>query len=518
MPFTSIYKTVCAATLLTMAAACDKDFEQINVNPVLPTTLDPGYLLPTAQLNAVLTTLLYESQIVQQINTPFTGVLEGGNHNVVYDPNSSAAFNTLYVGPGNNGSGPIKLLTDLIDKTKDDPQRTNLYNMGRIWKAYVFSVLTDTYGDVPYFEAGKAFLEGINRPTYDDQQEIYADITKELQEATDNLNASNPTESGDLLYQGDIEKWKRLGNSLLLRVGMRYSAVDPGRAEELVRIATDPARGGVMQSVDDNARLAFDETYTSPTGSTWHGTERANYYLGQPFVNFLKASADPRLEVIAVKYQTPANPLATAGAANTNPADQEGMPYGYNESSISTAPGFPGKIGAAFAYSQINRSTLGKITAPEFFVTYAQTQLLLAEAAFRGWATGDAAAFYAAGVRAHMDQMQQYDASAAIAANDQDDYLAAHPFDAANALEQINSQYWVASFLNGSEAWANFRRSNYPALTPNTYPGKDPAVTDFINRLVYPARERSVNVSGIEAAVARMGADNLGTRVFWDAP
>jgi hypothetical protein len=132
-----------------------------------------------------------------------------------------------------------------------------------------------------------------------------------------------------------------------------------------------------------------------PNANTFQGTERGNYYLGEPFVNYLKATNDPRLPFIAVKYKIPANPLATAGAEETNPGNQICMPFGYNESTISTAPGFPGKTGAAFNYSQINRRTLGKIDAPEFFITAAQTQLLLAEAAFRGFITGDPAVFYA---------------------------------------------------------------------------------------------------------------------------
>jgi hypothetical protein len=220
---------------------------------------------------------------------------------------------------------------------------------------------------------------------------------------------------------------------------------------------------------------------------------------------------------MAVKYATPANPLETAGAADTDPANQNGMPFGYNEATINTAPDFPGKVGAAWKYSQINRSTLGKSDAPHFFITYSQTQLLLAEAAVRGLITDDPAALYNEAVKAHMDQMALYDLSAIIPANGQDDYLAANPYDPANALEQINTQYWVSSFLNGSEAWANFRRSGFPALTPNPYPSADPEVKgDFIHRLVYPARERSVNTENYNAAIARMGEDNLATRVFWD--
>lgn len=504
-----IYLTI--ASIFWGSTSCDKGFEEVNVNPVLATGIDPVYLFSNAQFGSAIATQNYQMQIVQQINTPYTGVLEAGNHNVVYDPNSNANFNSLYL-----QNGPVNLLTTVIAQTKDLPARSNLYNMSRIWKAYVFMVLVDTYGDVPYFEAGKAYLSGINLPKYDDQKLIYDDILKELSEGTKALDASKTIESGDLFYKGNIAQWKKLGNSLLLRAAMRYSKTDATKAKQYVTIAMDPANGGVMTDNKDNAFIPFNSTFNHPLANYFQGTERGNVYLGKALVDYLKSTADPRLRVISVKYATPANPIATAGAEDTTRASQDGMPYGYNESTIANAPGFPGKIGAAFKYSQINRRTLGKIDAPEFFVTYSQTQLLLAEAAQRTWTTGDPKTLYNAGVKAHMAQMAQYDVLATVSESDQNAYLTANPYNAAKALEQINTQYWLSSFLNGSEAWANFRRSGYPALPVNPYPGKDPSVKDFIRRLVYPVREKSVNTANYDAAVARMGADNLGTPLFWD--
>jgi len=492
-------------------SSCDKDFEQVNTNPVLATTLDPAYLFSNAQFGSAISSLYYQGGIVQQIHTPFSGVNEGGNHNVIYDPNAITTFNLLYT----SGGGPVVLLTDIINQTKANPTRSNLYNMARIMKAYVFEVLVDTYGDVPYTEAGQGYLKGINLPKYDDQKVIYNDLLKELDEATKALDASKSIETADLFYKGNIAQWKRLGNSLLLRVAMRFTKIDAAKAQQFVTIA---AAGGVMTSNADNAFIAFNSAFNHPNAGSYQGTERGNFYLAQPFVDYLKNTADPRLSVIAVKYDFPANPLATAGAENVNPADQLGMPLGYNESTIANAPGYPGKSGAAWKYSQLNRRTLAKIDAPEFLVTYAQTQLLMAEAAQRGWVTGTTAAtYYNAGVRGHMDQLKQYDVLATIPVASQDAYLLKNPFSPATALQQINSQYWVASFLNGSEAWANLRRSGYPALTPNPYPQADDKVKgDFIHRLVYPVREQSVNTENYKEAAARIGGDFLSTRIFWD--
>ncbi len=516
-------QTILALVLLSAVvfgmSSCDKGFEQVNQNPVLATNLDPVYLFSNAQFGSAFSTIDYQMEIVQQVVTPYTGVREGGNHNIVYDPNSNITFNMLFTGSTSNGvgSGPVKLLTDVINQTSTVPARSNLYNMARILRAFNFQILVDSYGDVPYGQAGKGYIQSINLPVYDDQKVIYDDLLKEVSEATKALNAAKGTETGDLFYKGSIPQWKKLGNSLLLRLAMRYTKIDAAKAKQYAAMAVDAANGGVMQSNADNAYLVFNATFNHPNANLYQGTERANFYVGKPFVDYLKGTNDPRLQFIAVKYAIPANPLATAGAENTNPADQIGMPYGYNESTIANAPGFPGKTGAAFNYSQLNRRTVAKTDATEFFITNAQTQLLLAEAAFRGYISGTPASLYEAGVRAHMDQMKQFDASAVISTGAADAYMTANPYSTAKALEQINSQYWVASFLNGAEAWANFRRSGFPALTANPYPSADPAVKgDFIHRLVYPVREVSVNTVNLNAAIARQGPDNLATRVFWD--
>lgn len=491
-------------------SSCDKDFVETNMNPVAPTSVDPAYLFANSQVSAMLYNIQYQSPIIQQINTPFTGVLEGGNHNVWFEPgDESIVWGELYP--------CINMLTDVITKTKDDPSRINMYNMARIWKAYCAQVLVDTYGYVPYSEAAQAYLNGIFLPKYDVDSEIYDDLLKELSEAVAALDPSGTIETNDLFYAGDIAKWKKLGNSLLLRVAMRYSKNNPTKAQQYVTIAVNPANGGLMTSIEDNAMIVCNQSYQAPTAGTFNGTERANYYIGKPFIDQLKNTNDPRLKVIAVRYDNP--DLADPGNADTNPADQIGMPYGYNDATISSEPDYPGTSpsGAAWKYSQVNRSTVGKTEATYFFVTYCQTQLLLAEAVQRGWATGNVAEIYNAAVRGGMDQMAQFDATAAIPAAEQDAYLAANPFNPASALDQINTQYWINSFGEAQEAWSNFRRSGFPALVPNPYPQADLEVKgDFIHRLQIQSSERSVNVASYNAMLTAMGTDDFATRVFWD--
>lgn len=506
------------AGLFLSLAGCDENFEEINTNPIEPTTLNPEYLFSNAQRISAVNTLAYQAAIVQQIQVPYSGEPSGGNLNVVNDSQSSQIFNTMY-------TEPIRFLTDVIIRTQGDPARSNLYNMARIWRAYCFQFLVDTYGDVPYTDAGLGFIESVYLPQYDESAVIYEDILKIYQEATDALDADGDVVGGDLFYSGDISKWKKLGNSLLLRAGMRYTEIDEAKAEEVVSIALDPSRGGVILSNADNASVPYTGVFPHPLSTRLQAQERHNYYLGEPFVTFLQAHADPRLRYIAVKYENPVLPLEDAGFENIDPDDQQGFPFGYDENTIVNAPGFPGKIGSAFAYSQLNRRTILALDRPQFLVTHAQTSLLLAEAAYRGYFSGDPASYYYEGIAAHMEQMSAYSGNGVtiqITPAETEAYIqqAAIAYNPTAALAQINEQYWVASFLQFQEAWANFRRTGYPELDPTNYPGQDPSVNadggGFIRRLPYPLRERSVNSVNLEEAAQRMGGNTLGNPVFWD--
>jgi hypothetical protein len=152
--------------------------------------------------------------------TPFSGQGSAANFNQDNRGVTSGNWNTYY-------RTIIKELADVAAKTKDDADRTNLYNMARIWKAYAFMILSDTYGNIPYAEAGAGFLTGNTTPAYDNQEAIYNDILTELDAASNALDASKAAVSSDVLYGGDISKWKKLGNSLLLRAAMRLSKVNP---------------------------------------------------------------------------------------------------------------------------------------------------------------------------------------------------------------------------------------------------------------------------------------------------
>jgi hypothetical protein len=496
-----------------MFQGCEKGFDNLNTNRVDPVSLDPQFVMNKGIIDATyrdnfatLQLLCYDFGIVQQIITPFGSSLSGGNYNIFNPSNTTPIWVNFY-------QSVLKQVVYVIDKTKADQSKTNLYNEARIWKCYAFMILTDTYGDIPYNEAAKGFLEGISKPKYEKQELIYKDILKELDEASAALDASKPTSVGDILYGGNIVRWKRFGYSLLLRAAMRLTRIDPATAQTYVKKAV---AGGLMQSNADNSVMRHTSLYQNWIAVHLTAREKANFYLAKPFVDFLKNNNDPRLQSIAVRHVgAKSGADQAAPRTTTDPAVQIGMPMGYDDVSIKNTFATFGTA-SLYDYSQVNLTTILKTDAPEYHLTYGQTQLLLAEAIFRGWTTGDADATYKSGIRAHMLQMAEYDTRAAITTDRIQAYLDGNTLQAGKQLEQINNQYWVASFINGSETFANFRRSGFPALTKNPYPGSE-IKGNFINRLPYPDSETITNQENLNSAIKNQGPNDLNSKVWWDS-
>jgi hypothetical protein len=273
--------------------------------------------------------------------------------------------------------------------------------------------------------------------------------------------------------------------------------------------------GGLIASNADNAYVLHDATGGRNTvnrnsnilAGEWNATGNGEVFLSKTFVDFLKSNNDPRLPFMA----------KVKSSGSTLPADQVGLSNGYDQNGGATdvykAPGFSANINN---FSTIRADVLLKLDGPTFLVTYAQTELLLAEAAKRGWNVGASAqTHYNNGVRAAMEQLAQYNSTASISSGAIDAYLAAHSYVDANGFEMINTQYWAACFLDWYEAWANWRRSGFPVLTPVSYPGN--ATNGQIPRkMLYPAAESSANGDNYQQAISRQGANNFTTKVWWD--
>ncbi|RIV22718.1 SusD/RagB family nutrient-binding outer membrane lipoprotein [Fibrisoma montanum] len=507
---TKLIYTLALLLSLSLFTGCDQGFDELNTNRVNPTSLAPSMVLNKAIISTTyldgfgtLGMLTYNFAIVQQIITPYGSSLSGGNYDQVNNSNTPLVWTNFY-------RNVLKQLVAVLDQTKSDPMQSNTYNAARIWKAYIFMILTDTYGDIPYFEAGQGYTNEIITPKYDSQQAIYKDILKEFDEASAALDTKQAAVTTDILYGGDVAKWKKLGYSFMLRAAMRLTKVDPATAESYVKKAV---AGGVFQSNADNSIIRHTAIYNNYIANHLAAREKTNFYLAAPFVNYLKDNNDPRLPIFAVRYVgAKGGQEQTASRATSDPKVQVGMPMGYNDVTISSVLQQNG-VASLWDFSQVNLNTVLKLDSPEFHITYAQVQLLLAEAAVRGWVTGSPADYYTRGIRANLEQMASYGApipEASIKA-----YLDSQPLAAGKELDQINTQYWVASFLDGTEAFANFRRSGFPALKKNPYPGSE-VKGDFIRRLPYPDSEIVVNSGSLNEAIGRQGPNTLDTRVWWD--
>ena len=512
-------------------AGCDKDFVKINTDPYAVTSIDPALLFAGAERTFTGAGWETENTIVQQFVNPFnSGATQGPNFNADIDNFNNGRWDASYTGaaPLNNPvTGGIKNLVQAITLLKGNTTSVNLLSMIRIWKAQAFMGLVDEYGDVPYFDAGKAYTEGTFYPKYDDDAAIYADLEKELREATTALNPAGDYVSADLFFgknaaipittaAAQVAKWKKVGYSLLLRLGMRYSKINPTKAQTL---AAEAFAGGVMTSNADNVFVKYDGTVaTNVLNVGLINNNPRFYYAAEPFVNQLKSTNDPRSACLIAKFADPNNPL---GDPNPDllPADQFGVPVGVLSDALANAP-YRGTRGGGYNYSQLNVKCMASQTAPTFWLTYAQTSLLLAEAAKRGWIPGgDAAAqtFYENGIVADIDSYASYPTGGSVSGAAKTAYLTDPlvAYNPANALRLINTQYWIANVTNGTEAWANFRRSGFPALSPNL--ANNNLNGGFIRRLSYPDYESSNNKANYVAAVQAIGgADNLTTHVFWD--
>ena len=245
------------------------------------------------------------------------------------------------------------------------------------------------------------------------------------------------------------------------------------------------------------------------------------YYLAEPFVNQLKSTGDPRLKYIGASY---ANPTTISTTPDTTTANQYGFPVGYDAVTILAAPGSRGAKGGGLNYTQLNYQVMISTVAPALFITNAQTQLLLAEATFRGWITSSTTAqqYYEAGVKAAMDDWNLFPGTFIPAVSDaeKDNYLLGPDvaYNDANALELINTQYWICSITNGPEGFANWRRSGFPALLRNTYNDDLVPGGGFVRRMSYPDAEKASNSDNYNEAATSMGGDGITQRVFWDKP
>lgn len=508
-------KTIYILLFALVLGACDEGFEDLNVNPLKPVQVNAANKFTAAQLFASSERydnwragLIYQSTMMQHMAN--TASFWDGDKYTWNRGYASSLMDRYY-------DNAVKTLQDLLSQLDEEEAPDEMKAIARIMRVFVFSRLTDLYGDIPYSEAGKAVLENITKPIYDPQSEIYADMLNELQEAAAILGSGTSAYGdADIIYSGDQAQWKKLAYSLMLRLGLRLIKVDPAAAQSW---ATTAIAGGVMES---NADIFFVPHTVGPAGVNQNGNGEVFLADGSPrlsetFVDFMADRNDPRLTVLGSlpldtgEDDADENDIERTDAERLDVASQKGLPNGLNNDMLLDATGEENTQ----AFTEPNRLLITGRDAPMFFQTYAEVQFMLAEANVRWGLGGDAETYYNNGVRAAMEMLAMYGDGGIIDSADIDTYLTNNPYDAGNALEQINTQYWAATFLNEYEAFSNWRRTGFPVLVPVNFPGNVTNGT-IPRRMSYSESEQTNNPENYAAAVARQGPDELTTRVWWD--
>jgi len=471
-----INKIFIALFIAIVSASCVRDLLDTNKNPNESQVLQPDYLLTNAIKSSVDTywgttnnldgTLLFIQHVAKIQYTEIDRYI---------------ASNTTFEGPWKGFySQGLRDLTEII-KFGEAENQPNYKAVATIFRSWVFLLLTDVYGDIPYSQA--VDINTFITPVYDAQKDVYHGLLADLKASVALIDLTQKPISGDVIYSGNLTKWKKFANSLRYRIALRIADKEPDVAKQTIAeipVADLIGDGDIAQLVyltspNQNPIALFFET-------------RDDYRVGKSIVETLKSLNDPRLPVFAKKTETP------------TPEVYIGVPNGLTNSAAS-ALGFSktSKIGTYFTTPQ----------TPGVILSTSEVLFGRAEAAARGFTTDNAESLYYLAIKASLNQFGITDATVVST------YLAqpSVKYNSANFRESIGTQKWIALFGQGLEAFAEWRRFDYPQLTPavaGVLEGRIPV------RYIYPGSEQSLNLKNYKAAVARQGADALTTKLWFD--
>ena len=512
-------------TMVMVFVSCKKDITDLNVDKNAATEMDMAYLVSNGTLRIAgeyentRANMLYSATMIQHTAST-AGYFSGDRY--LYSAQYSGAYMERHF------TDVIKNFSQAIDKTKGVADLVNINSTAVILRAFDLHRMTDLYGDIPYTQAGYGLIDGDKNwfPKYESQKDVYAALVKDIKAARDKMSASAKSMgSQDFIYGGDVAKWKKFANSLLMRIAMRMSNVDAATAAAVYKEAY---ASGAFTSNTDNGHIKFA---TGPQGINRNGLNDGywNTYkyskdckISKTFINWMKANNDPRLMIVSGGIGSP--DLDAASAWKTAVADQEGMPNGYTSSTIKNALSTAKAAEYASFTAQANRvfSMLNlkylDWDDPYLLITYGEVELMNAEAAIKGWLTSSAETHFKNGVKAAIQNWASFDASFARTTAEIDTYIAGRGFAAASSadkLKLIGEEYWAATYLNDIESWSNWRRTGFPVLVPTNDPNRFEA-NEIPRRLIYWESEISSNPANYKAAVDRMGGDKFMTKTWWD--
>jgi hypothetical protein len=460
-----------------LASSCNSQLDEINKNPNATETPQPAYLLTSA--------LKQGADLYWGSESNFNSSLLFVQHwaKIQYtEPDRYDVSNSSFTSLWNTGYST--LITDLntILNFSDDQVNSNYKGIALTLRSWVFLLLTDAYGSIPYQEAGLKIT-----PAYNTQKEVYTGLLADLTQAQSLLATANGSVSGDVVYSGNISKWKKLVNSLRLRIALRISDKEPDLAKQAAIAATGDA-AGLLAGNSDTFQFVYASSPQQNPASAWFDT-RDDYRISKTMVDKLYELSDPRLSVYA-QLPSDASVGKYVGGAN-GLSNSDANSQGFAKTS---------KPGTYFLAPQ----------SPAVIFSYSEVLFARAEAVARGYISGDAEQLYKSAITASLNQFGITDAT--VISN----YLnqASVKYDATNFAKSIGIQKWIAFFGQGLDAFAEWRRLDYPVLTAGPATVLDGQIP---SRFFYPGTEQSLNGISYQAAISTQGKDLLTTKLWFDA-
>lgn len=465
--------------VMLLATGCNKfkDFGDTNIDPGVTGSPILGALMTNVQAGIG----GYAAQV-------------GPGYYCQYFSETQYPSTSLYATPQANYSGEYAgSLNDLQSIIQSPKATNNMVQLARVLKAYIFWTITDRWGDVPYTEA----LTGEPTPTLDPQETIYKGIIAELADAVGKFDGS--VLSGDVINNGNVEKWKKAANSMRILMALRLSKKYPDAAgyaaTELKAALNNP--NGIISSNDDNLVVSYPGNFKS----NWWGLYDGRKDVGESatLTNLMAAFGDARQAAFggATESQT---------AGNWNQSSNIGVPYGRERAFIDAW------AGSNPTWARVLRGDLRKENGNVFVITAAEVFLARAEAADRGWTNENAANMLQAGVTA---SFQQWGAGTPAASYfTQTDVAFTAPTGTGANLKQIALQRYIATYPNGLQGWNEWRRTGFPVLTPAPDALNDSK--QIVQRYTYGQNEYATNKAEVEAKAASMpGGDKQDSKVWW---
>lgn len=492
-----------ALVLCAVLTSCTKNFTDINTDPNTSPYAEANQLLAPALVNTLTYNQIRNRNYNNELMQVTVDMSDAEGMVFRYDVRASLA-DYLY-------NGWYSQLTNFKDvyKIASDPLRYNgtLMGISLICQSWIYSMLTDTYGDVPYFQSNLAKDSGILEPAFDKQKDIYMDIFSKLEQANTLLkSAGNIDATSDPVYAGNAANWRKFGNSLYLRLLLRIS----GKAEvtdtcvkKIQQIVASASTYPVISSNSESAVLRWTGVapYTSPLIAVREQDYRSPA-IASFFIDHLVTWSDPRIDI-------PTYGVSSINRWGIAPASGvfAGVPSGYSA--------YENPEKKAYFYSTTSARTLQNDSLTGILMNYAEVQFILAEAAAKSWITSSAETYFNNGVEASIKywipnwstDVKTYLASADI----QWDNSASLD----EKMEQIHLQKYYALFLTDLEQWFEYRRTGHPVL-PKGSGLKNGGVMPA--RSIYPVYVQSTNPTNYKKAVAAQGEDKMSTQVWWQKP